>query len=57
MVGDARSPVFPATTTPRNSCRQTVCDRRDEACVCVSIGIEHIDDNLADLVQALKAAR
>ena len=59
-IGDARSlAIHPASTThsqltPRRSRRATGVS---PGYVRLSVGIEHIDDILADLAQALDAAR
>jgi len=57
-IGDARSLVIhPATTTHSQlSPTEQLATGVTEGYVRLSIGIEHIDDILADLDQALKAA-
>ncbi len=57
-IGDARSlAIHPATTTHSQlSAEDQIATGVTEGYVRLSIGIEHIDDILADLDQALKAA-
>lgn len=57
-IGDARSlAIHPATTTHSQlSAEEQTASGVTDAYVRLSIGIEHIDDILADLDQALKAA-
>ncbi len=57
-IGDARSlAIHPASTTHSPAfCRGAEGDRRHAGYVRLSIGIEHIDDILADLDQALDKA-
>ncbi|MBP5856892.1 PLP-dependent transferase [Marivibrio halodurans] len=57
-IGDARSlAIHPATTTHSQlSAEEQAASGVTDAYVRLSIGIEHIDDILADLDQALKAA-
>ena len=57
-IGDARSlAIHPATTTHSQlSAEDQLATGVSEGYVRLSIGIEHIDDILADLKQALEAA-
>ncbi|WP_020593324.1 O-acetylhomoserine aminocarboxypropyltransferase/cysteine synthase family protein [Kiloniella laminariae] len=57
-IGDARSlAIHPATTTHSQlSAEEQAATGISESYVRLSIGIEHIDDILADLTQALEAA-
>jgi O-acetylhomoserine (thiol)-lyase len=57
-IGDARSlAIHPATTTHSQlSPQEQFATGVSEGYVRLSIGIEHIDDILADLDQALSAA-
>ena len=57
-IGDARSlAIHPATTTHSQlTAEEQLASGVSESYVRLSIGIEHIDDIIADLDQALKAA-
>ena len=57
-IGDARSlAIHPASTTHSQlSIEDQLATGVSEGYVRLSIGIEHIDDILADLLQALEAA-
>ena len=57
-IGDARSlAIHPATTTHSQlSAEDQLATGVSEGYVRLSVGMEHIDDILADLDQALKAA-
>jgi O-acetylhomoserine (thiol)-lyase len=57
-IGDARSlAIHPATTTHSQlSPEDQLATGVSEGYVSLSVGIEHIDDILADLAQALDAA-
>jgi len=58
-IGDARSlAIHPATTTHSQlSAEDQLATGVSDAYVRLSVGIEHIDDILADLQQALKASQ